>query len=140
MSTKSKCEFAASKILALLNEALLNEKVLKAAKKRFARSTEASEEIPHLNTKFECSIKEFKTAEVQFEFFEFGFFEKKYELKIIFELFTKGTFLGLGKESKKFEFKFNPDEFIDDQLKVKNKEKLKEILNSYLRTMGFPVD
>ena len=135
MSTKSKCEFVASKILALLNN-----RGLKPAKKKLSREPDAREEIPHLNTKFECSIKEFNTAEVQFEFFEFGFFERKYELKIIFELSKEGTFLGLGKKSKKFEFRLNPDEFIDDQLKVKDEEALKKTLNSYLRTMGFRSD
>ena len=139
MSTKSKCEFAASKILALLNNRGLKPAEKKLVK-RFSGSPNIGEETPDLITKFECSLKEFRTAEVQFEFFEFGFFEKRYELKIIFELFKKGTFLGIGKESKKFEFRLNPYEFIDDQLIVKDEEALQKALDSYLKTMGFPSD
>jgi len=62
-------------------------------------------------------------------------------VKIEFERVTKeGGFLGKGKESKKFEFNLDADEYIDDELKVKDETAFKKILNGYLKTIGFPSD
>ena len=62
-------------------------------------------------------------------------------VKIEFELVHKeGGFLGKGKESKKFEFSLNADEYIDDELKVKDEVAFQKILTGYLKTMGFPSD
>jgi len=60
-------------------------------------------------------------------------------VKIEFELvYKEGGFLGKGKESKKFEFNLNADEYIDDGLRVKDEAALQKILNGYLKTLGFP--
>jgi len=62
-------------------------------------------------------------------------------VKIEFELVTKeGGFLGKGKESKKFEFNLNADEYIDDGLRVKDEAAFQKVLNGYLRILGFPSD
>jgi hypothetical protein len=62
-------------------------------------------------------------------------------VKIEFELVHKeGGFLGKGKESKKFEFNLNADEYIDDRLRVKDEAAFQKILNGYLKTLGFPSD
>ena len=62
-------------------------------------------------------------------------------VKIEFELVTKeGGFLGKGKESKRFEFHLNADEYIDDELRVKDEAAFQKVLNGYLRTLGFPSD
>jgi hypothetical protein len=62
-------------------------------------------------------------------------------VKIEFERVTKeGGFLGKGKESKKFEFNLNADEYIDDELKVKDETAFQKVLNGYLKTLGFPSD
>ena len=62
-------------------------------------------------------------------------------VKIEFERVTKeGGFLGKGKESKKFEFNLNADEYIDDELNVKDDGAFQKILNGYLKTLGVPTD
>ena len=62
-------------------------------------------------------------------------------VKIEFILvYKEGGFLGKGKESKRFEFNLNADEYIDNQLKVKDESALLKILNGYWRTLGFPSD
>jgi hypothetical protein len=62
-------------------------------------------------------------------------------VKIEFELvYKEGGFLGKGKESKKFEFNLNADEYIDDELRVKDEAAFLKILNGYLKTLGFPSD
>lgn len=62
-------------------------------------------------------------------------------VKIEFERVTKeGGFLGRGKESKKFEFSLNADEYIDDELRVKDEAAFQKVLNGYLKTLGFPSD
>jgi hypothetical protein len=62
-------------------------------------------------------------------------------VKIEFERVTKeGGFMGKGKESKKFEFNLNADEYIDDELKVKDEAAFQKILNTYLKTLGFPLE
>jgi hypothetical protein len=62
-------------------------------------------------------------------------------VKIEFELVHKeGGFLGKGKDSKRFEFNLNADEYIDDGLRVKDEAALQKILNGYLKTLGFPSD
>ena len=62
-------------------------------------------------------------------------------VKIEIERVTKeGGFLGKGKESKKFEFNLNADDYIDDDLKVKDETAFVKILNGYLKTLGFPSD
>ena len=62
-------------------------------------------------------------------------------VKIEFELVIKeGGFLGKGKESKKFEFNLNADEYIDDGLRVKDEAAFQKVLNGYLKTLGFPSD
>jgi len=59
-------------------------------------------------------------------------------VKIEIERVTKeGGFLGKGKESKKFEFNLNADEYIDDELKVKDEAAFQKVLNGYLKTLGF---
>jgi len=60
-------------------------------------------------------------------------------VKIEFVLVTKeGGFLGKGKESKRFEFNLNADEYIDDELRVKDEAAFQKVLNGYLRTLGLP--
>ena len=62
-------------------------------------------------------------------------------VKIELERVTKeGGFLGKGKESKKFEFNLNADEYIDDELKVKDETAFQRILDSYLKTLGIPLE
>lgn len=62
-------------------------------------------------------------------------------VKIEFELVTKeGGFLGKGKKSKRFEFNLNADEYIDDELRVKDEAVFQKILNGYLRTLGLSSD
>ena len=62
-------------------------------------------------------------------------------VKIEFILvYKKGGFLGKGKESKRYEFNLNADEYIDDELKVKDETALQKIMNGYLKTLGFPAD
>jgi hypothetical protein len=62
-------------------------------------------------------------------------------VKIEFILVTKeGGFLGKGKESKKFEFNLNADEYIDDGLRVKDEAAFQKVLKGYLKTLGFPSD
>jgi hypothetical protein len=52
----------------------------------------------------------------------------------------EGGFLGKGKESKRFEFNLNADEYINDQLKIKDEAALQKVLNGYWKTLGFPSD
>jgi len=62
-------------------------------------------------------------------------------VKIEFQLVHKeGGFLGKGKESKRFEFALNADEYIDDQLRVKDEAAFQKVLTGYLKNMGFPLD
>jgi hypothetical protein len=62
-------------------------------------------------------------------------------VKIEFILVTKeGGFLGKGKESEKFEFNLNADEYIDDGLKVKDEAAFQKVLNGYLKALGFASD
>jgi len=62
-------------------------------------------------------------------------------VKIEFILVTKeGGFLGKGKESKKFEFNLNADEYIDDALRVKDEAAFQKVINSYFKALGFPSD
>jgi len=62
-------------------------------------------------------------------------------VRIEFELvYKEGGFLGRGKESKRFEFGLNADEYIDDELMVKDEAAFQKVLNGYLKTMGFPSD
>jgi len=39
---------------------------------------------------------------------------------------------------KKFEFSMNADDYIDNDLKVKNESAFTGILNGYLKTIGVP--
>jgi hypothetical protein len=55
-------------------------------------------------------------------------------------VYKEGKFLGIGKKSKKFEFTMNADEYIDDELKVKDEEAFLEVLNGYLKAIGLPTD
>ena len=55
-------------------------------------------------------------------------------------MYKEGGFLGKGKESKRFEFNLNADEYIDDGLRVKDEAALQKVLNGYLKTLGFPSD
>ena len=50
----------------------------------------------------------------------------------------EGGALGLGKNVKKFEFSMNADDYIDNDLKVKNEAAFTGILNGYLKTVGVP--
>jgi len=52
----------------------------------------------------------------------------------------EGGFLGKGKEAKRYEFNLNADEYIDDELKVKDNAAFQKILNGYLKTIGLPAD
>jgi len=52
----------------------------------------------------------------------------------------EGGFLGKGKEAKRYEFNLNADEYIDDELKVKDDAAFQKILNGYLKTIGFQSD
>ena len=62
-------------------------------------------------------------------------------VKIEFILvYKEGGFLGKGKESKRFEFNLNADEYIDNQLKVKDETALPNIFNGYWKTLGFSSD
>ena len=62
-------------------------------------------------------------------------------VKIEFKVVTKeGGFLGKGKESKKFEFNLNADEYIDDGLRVKNEAAFQKVLNGYFKALGLPSD
>lgn len=62
-------------------------------------------------------------------------------VRMEFELVHKeGGFLGRGKESKKFEFSLNADEYIDDELKVKDEAAFQKVLNGYFKSLGFPSD
>ena len=62
-------------------------------------------------------------------------------VKIEFILvYKEGGFLGKGKEAKRFEFNLNADEYIDDELKVKEEAAFQKLLNGYLKTLGFPSD
>ena len=62
-------------------------------------------------------------------------------VKIEFILvYKEGGFLGKGKESKRFEFNLNADEYIDNQLKVKDDVALLKIFNDYWKTLGFSSD
>ena len=62
-------------------------------------------------------------------------------VKIEFILvYKEGGFLGKGKESKRFEFNLNADEYIDNQLKVKDETALLKIFNGYWKTLGFQSD
>ena len=55
-------------------------------------------------------------------------------------VYKEGGFLGKGKESKRFEFNLNADEYIDDTLMVKNEAALQKVFNGYWKTFGFPSD
>jgi hypothetical protein len=62
-------------------------------------------------------------------------------VKIEFILvYKEGGFLGKGKESKRFEFNLNADEYIDDGLRIKDEAAFLKVLNSYWKTLGFPSD
>ena len=61
----------------------------------------------------------------------------KIELILVYK---EGGFLGKGKESKRFEFNLNADEYIDNQLKVKDETALLKIFNGYWKTLGFSSD
>ena len=61
----------------------------------------------------------------------------KIELILVYK---EGGFLGKGKESKRFEFNLNADEYIDNQLKVKDEPALLKIFNGYWKNLGFPSD
>ena len=58
----------------------------------------------------------------------------------IIRITKEGGFLGKGKESKKFEFNLNADEYIDDELRVKDEEAFQKVLNGYLKALGVPSD
>ena len=57
----------------------------------------------------------------------------KIELAIIEK---EGGTLGLGKKTKKFEFTMNADDYIDNELKVKNEAVFMGTLSGYLKTLG----
>jgi len=59
----------------------------------------------------------------------------KIELAIIEK---EGGALGLGKKTKKFEFTMNADDYIDNELKVKNEAAFMGTLSGYLKTIGVP--
>ncbi len=60
-------------------------------------------------------------------------------VKIEFALIEKeGGALGLGKSTKKFEFSMNVDDYVDNDLKIKNEEAFMGILGGYLKTVGVP--
>ena len=61
----------------------------------------------------------------------------KIELILVYK---EGGFLRKGKESKRFEFNLNADEYIDNQLKVKDETALLKIFNGYWKTLGFSSD
>ena len=52
-------------------------------------------------------------------------------------VYKEGGFLGKGKESKRYEFSLNADEYIDDTLKVKNEAAFQKLLDGYWKTLGF---
>jgi len=59
-------------------------------------------------------------------------------VKIEFELVSKeGGFLGRGKESKRYEFNINADEYIDDELRIKDEAAFQKVLNGYMKTLGY---
>ena len=58
-------------------------------------------------------------------------------VKIEFAIIEKeGGALGLGKKTKKFEFTMNADDYIDNELKVKNEAVFLGTLSGYLNTLG----
>jgi len=60
-------------------------------------------------------------------------------VKIEFDVVEKeGGTLGLGKKVKKFEFSMNVDDYVDNDLKIKNEAAFMEILGGYLKTIGVP--
>lgn len=60
-------------------------------------------------------------------------------VKIEFDIVEKeGGALGLGKKTKKFEFSIKADDYIDNELKVKNEAAFIGVLNGYLKTVGVP--
>ncbi|HIJ08295.1 TPA: hypothetical protein HA274_02965 [Candidatus Bathyarchaeota archaeon] len=62
-------------------------------------------------------------------------------VKIEYILVQKeGGFLGKGKESKRFEFNLNADEYINDELRVKDEAVFQKLLSGHLKTLGFPTE
>ena len=60
-------------------------------------------------------------------------------VKIEFDIVEKeGGALGLGKKTKKFEFSIKADDYIDNELKLKNEAAFIGVLNGYLKTIGVP--
>ncbi|MFH2112212.1 MAG: hypothetical protein ABIJ47_13250 [Candidatus Bathyarchaeota archaeon] len=60
-------------------------------------------------------------------------------VKIEFALVEKeGGFLGIGKGAKRFEFSMNADDYIDNELRVKDEAAFTRVLNGYLKTLGLP--
>lgn len=58
-------------------------------------------------------------------------------VKIEFDIVEKeGGALGFGKKTKKFEFSIKADDYIDNELKVKNEAAFIGVLNGYLKTIG----
>jgi len=50
----------------------------------------------------------------------------------------EGGTLGLGKSAKKYEFSMNADDYIDNELRVKDEVAFMSVLNGYLKTVGVP--
>jgi len=44
----------------------------------------------------------------------------------------------LGKSAKKYEFSMNADDYIDNELRVKDEVAFMSVLNGYLKTVGVP--
>jgi len=50
----------------------------------------------------------------------------------------EGGFLGIGKGAKRFEFSMNADDYIDNELRVRDEAAFTRVLNGYLKTVGVP--
>jgi len=60
-------------------------------------------------------------------------------VKIEFALVEKeGGVLGIGKSAKRFEFSMNADDYIDNELRVKDEAAFTRVLNGYFKTIGLP--
>ena len=58
-------------------------------------------------------------------------------VKIEFAVIEKeGGVFGLGKDAKKFEFSMNADDYIDNDLRIRDEAAFMGVLNGYLKTVG----
>lgn len=60
-------------------------------------------------------------------------------VKIEFAVVAKeGGLLGVGKNAKRFEFSMNADDYIDNELRVRDEAAFMGVLNGYFKTIGIP--